>query len=102
VIKPSSFSSLDLGVEVLKKFPKLEVLIEGHTDSTGPRAANLKLSQRRAESVKTYLVHHGVDASRIKTEGFGPDKPVESNQTKAGRARNRRIDFRPLNLEQLN
>jgi OmpA-OmpF porin, OOP family len=101
-IKPESFPVLDQGVEVLKKYPKLKVLIEGHTDSTGPKAANQKLSERRAASVRDYLVKNGVSADRLATEGFGFEKPVASNKTKAGRAKNRRIDFRPLNLDELN
>jgi outer membrane protein OmpA-like peptidoglycan-associated protein len=59
----------------------------------------LDLSRRRAESVKAYLVEHGVDASRIVTIGHGPDKPVDSNDTKAGRANNRRIEFKPITRE---
>jgi OOP family OmpA-OmpF porin len=68
--------------------------VSGHTDSTGKKAHNQKLSERRAATVKTWLVKHGVAAERIKTAGFGDTKPVASNKTKAGRAKNRRVEVR--------
>ncbi len=69
-----------------------KVTIKGYTDSTGPAAYNLKLSDRRAESVATYLESKGVSADRITTEGFGETNPVASNDTAAGRAQNRRAE----------
>ncbi|MFO7566348.1 MAG: OmpA family protein [Enhygromyxa sp.] len=69
------------------------VEISGHTDNKGDHDRNVDLSRRRAESVKRYLVEHGVDEARIETVGHGPDKPIDSNDTKAGRANNRRIEF---------
>jgi len=73
--------------------PDVKLKILGHTDSKGDRAHNLDLSQRRALAVKKYLVDHGIDDARLTTDGFGPDKPIDSNDTKAGRANNRRIEF---------
>lgn len=69
------------------------IRIEGHTDSTGKLANNMKLSQARADSVKTYLVGKGVAATRLSTKGYGPEQPVDSNATATGRERNRRVEF---------
>ena len=73
--------------------PEIRIKVSGHTDNNGAREHNVDLSGRRAEAVKKYLVDHGVDESRIETEGLGPDKPVDTNDTKTGRANNRRIEF---------
>jgi OOP family OmpA-OmpF porin len=75
----------------LKRFDDVDVELEGHTDSTGPESYNQKLSQRRAEAVRDMLVNqHGISASRIKPMGYGESQPVASNDTKEGRAENRR------------
>lgn len=95
-LQPGSSTTLDQAVDVLKKYPDVRVEISGHTDSTGSRELNMDLSARRADTVKEYLVGHGIDASRITTRGAGPDEPLETNATKAGRAKNRRIEFRVL------
>ena len=95
-IKPRSFPILDRAVAVLKDFDDTRVEISGHTDSTGSLEHNIDLSRRRAASVKRYLVEHGVDAARIETIGYGPDKPIADNKTNKGRAKNRRIEFRLL------
>jgi outer membrane protein OmpA-like peptidoglycan-associated protein len=95
-IRPSSAKSLDAAVQVLKDNPEIRIKISGHTDNKGTREHNVDLSTRRAASVKKYLVEHGIDESRIQTEGFGPDKPVDTNDTSAGRANNRRIEFEIL------
>ncbi|EDM75723.1 OmpA domain protein [Plesiocystis pacifica SIR-1] len=92
-IRKSSTRTLDKAVKVLTDFPDIRIKVTGHTDSRGDHDHNVDLSKRRAESVKTYLVEHGIDASRITTDGFGPDKPVDTNDTRAGRANNRRIEF---------
>ncbi len=76
-----------------KRFPGAEVRIEGHTDDTGRRDGNLRLSRRRAETVARMLEQQlGLAADSIATEGFGPDRPVALNSTAEGRAKNRRID----------
>lgn len=69
------------------------VLVEGHTDNIGSAAYNQKLSVKRAESVRDALVKNGVPADKITTKGYGFDKPVASNKTKAGRAQNRRVEI---------
>ena len=92
-IKPRSRPVLDRAVAVFNEFPSVRIEISGHTDSTGAPAYNRDLSRRRAESVKRYLVEHGIDISRIQTRGAGPDEPLDTNRTAAGRARNRRIEF---------
>lgn len=76
----------------LKTFPDTEAVIEGHTDSVASEEYNIKLSQRRAEKVKTYLTNkYGIEPSRLKTKGFGESMPIADNNTKVGRQRNRRV-----------
>ena len=67
--------------------------ISGHTDSSGSRSLNMKLSRKRAESVRRYLINQGIKEHRLRAIGLGQDHPVTSNKTKAGRAKNRRIEF---------
>lgn len=93
IIKASSYESLDKLVELLKKKPAFKLTIEGHTDNVGKPANNLLLSKNRAKAAKTYLTNKGVDDARITTTGFGQKKPVTSNATPAGRAKNRRVEF---------
>ena len=75
----------------LKKHPRLKVEIQGHTDSTGSPPYNLKLSQRRADSVRDYLVSEGASADQLITKGYGQTQPTASNKTAEGRAKNRRV-----------
>ncbi|MDP3236610.1 MAG: Ig-like domain-containing protein [Myxococcales bacterium] len=94
VILPKSFPLLAQVSQILKDHPEVErVSIEGHTDGRGARAMNLKLSEARAESVRQWLIKNGIDAARITAKGFGPDKPIGSNDTDAGREQNRRVEF---------
>ena len=92
-IMPQSFALLNEVADVLKSRSTMQVRVEGHTDSRGKRAANMLLSQGRANAVKAYLVDHGIDASRMVSIGFGPDQPIETNRTAAGREKNRRVEF---------
>jgi OmpA-OmpF porin, OOP family len=92
-IRPVSKPVLDEVIVKLKKFPGVRVKIVGHTDNVGTPESNLDLSKRRAESVKRYLVDGGIDSSRIETDGMGQTEPVDTNDTDAGRAKNRRIVF---------
>ncbi len=93
-IKPKSKTVLDKAVAVLKDHPGTRWNIQGHTDSDGAREHNVDLSQRRAEAVLKYLVDHGIDGTRLVPKGFGPDEPIAPNTNKAGKAKNRRIEFR--------
>lgn len=88
----SDISALTPVVDRLNSEPAERVKIQGYTDSTGPASYNLKLSERRANSVASYLESNGVSATRITTEGFGEDNPVASNATAEGRAQNRRAE----------
>lgn len=84
---------LDLVATSLKASPGFDVLVAGHTDSSGPRALNERLSRARAQSVLDYLVAHGVDASRLTAEGYASDRPVATNETPEGRHKNRRVEL---------
>jgi len=92
-LAPESKVILDQAYVTLVENPEVQVEIGGHTDTKGKRSTNLKLSLARANAVKTYLVGKGIAALRIRTKGYGPDKPVASNKTQEGRAKNRRIEF---------
>jgi OOP family OmpA-OmpF porin len=92
VLKPAGKASLD-GLAAKVKSINLEVVIAvGHTDSTGPDGYNQKLSVKRSEAVKAYLVSKGIDKNRVYTEGKGELQPVADNKTKEGRAKNRRVE----------
>jgi len=93
VLKPEGKAKLNDLVSKLKDI-NLEVIIAvGHTDSIGSDAYNQKLSVRRAEAVKSYLVSKGVESNRVYTEGKGEKQPVATNKTAAGRAQNRRVEI---------
>jgi len=95
-LKPESYSVLDGIADLLKANASARVEIDGHTDSDGSESFNQTLSERRADSVRTYLVQRGVPASMMTTRGFGESNPVASNSTPEGKAQNRRIEFRVL------
>jgi outer membrane protein OmpA-like peptidoglycan-associated protein len=94
IIKPESYALLDEVSEILKDHPELSKLsIEGHTDSRGNDAANLKLSQGRAESVRTYMASKGVAIERLNATGYGETRPLVKEKSSADQAKNRRVDF---------
>ncbi len=95
-IKKKSETRLQNAADILAKFPTIRIEVSGHTDSKGNDEYNAELSRRRAESVKQWLVDHGIDGARIQTRGAGENEPIASNSNKAGRAQNRRIEFRLL------
>ena len=89
-----SFPLLDEVARVIVDNPQIEIIqIEGHTDSTGGAARNRELSKLRAESVREYLIGKGINKGRLVAKGFGPDRPLQSNDTPEGREANRRVEF---------
>jgi len=92
-IKPVSYPLLNEVAQALEDNPTIKVRIEGHTDSRGSDKYNLKLSDGRASSVRTYLIRKGVAEDRMVSKGYGETKPIADNRTKAGRAQNRRVEF---------
>jgi outer membrane protein OmpA-like peptidoglycan-associated protein len=92
-VRMTSAPVLTAAANVLTQYPKLKVMIVGHTDNVGNHDTNVELSRRRAESVKAFLIKQGVAPERIETRGEGPDTPIASNATKVGRQQNRRIEF---------
>lgn len=93
IIKNESMGFLNELSRWLKENPSVKLEIGGHTDSDGDDASNLKLSQARADAVKTQLVTMGIDASRLNTKGYGESKPVSNNTTPEGKTLNRRVEF---------
>ncbi len=93
-IEPNFFPILNDVADVLGTYPATYVDVIGHTDSTGPRELNMRLSAERATAVAQYLQQQGVDGRRFFITGMGPDAPVASNDTDGGRAQNRRVEVR--------
>ena len=86
--------TLDTIVNIINNYPGFKIQVDGHTDNVGNAKKNLELSQKRAESVVKWLVTEGkVPAERLTAKGFGDTKPIASNKTKQGQAKNRRVDF---------
>jgi outer membrane protein OmpA-like peptidoglycan-associated protein len=94
VLKEESYKALDEAVKVLKANADLVFIVEGHTDNVGEDAYNLNLSKARAKSVMNYFVSKGLQASRITSEGYGEAKPIASNDTAEGQAKNRRVEIK--------
>jgi outer membrane protein OmpA-like peptidoglycan-associated protein len=92
-LTPDSYTVLDQVVKSLMAYPEVKVEIRGYTDSVGGWESNLGLSQRRADSVKEYLVNSGIAGERLLAKGYGEADPIASNKTAGGRAENRRIEF---------
>jgi outer membrane protein OmpA-like peptidoglycan-associated protein len=93
VIKKESIESLTVLSGYLSRNPNVKVILSGHTDNVGKPEKNMKLSKDRAEAVKNFLLSHGVDSSRMTSDGFGDTKPIGDNNTPSGRAVNRRVDI---------
>jgi outer membrane protein OmpA-like peptidoglycan-associated protein len=87
---------LDEQAAVLEKEPGVRVEIAGHTDSIGPEEYNRELSERRAKAVEDYLISKGISTQRLEPVGYGKSRPIASNDTKEGRAQNRRVEFNVL------
>ena len=97
-LKPPASDSvaiLDQAVDTLNRYPQVKIEIDGYTDSVGTDQYNQGLSERRANIVNQYLTSHGIDSSRITSvKGFGETNPIDTNETAAGRQRNRRVEFK--------
>ena len=97
VLLPSSYVVLNEVVEILKQNPDLKLSIEGHSSSDGQYDVNMRLSQQRADNVKKYLISKGIDASRLNSNGFGPNQPLNEGKTEAEKALNRRVELKLSN-----
>jgi outer membrane protein OmpA-like peptidoglycan-associated protein len=91
-LDPSGRSALATAAGVINDGHRTAVVVQGHTDSVGGEEHNRSLSERRARSVASYLIGHGVDPSRVTTAGLGESQPMASNDTPSGRRQNRRVD----------
>lgn len=98
VILEPFIPTLNLALAVMQLNPQVVMVVEGHTDDEGPDDVNQALSEQRAQAVAGYLVAAGVDVNRVETVGFGETTPIASNETPEGRAVNRRIEVRLLDL----
>jgi outer membrane protein OmpA-like peptidoglycan-associated protein len=96
VIKEVSYPILDEVVDLMKARPSIRIGVYGHTDNQGALELNMRLSRERAAACKNYLINHGIAAKRLESQGFGPNQPVADNNTDAGRAKNRRVEFKIL------
>ncbi len=92
-LTPAGRSKVTEAARVLKDHPNLTVAVEGFTDSVGSDAYNLRLSERRAQTVANHLVEDGINRSRLHVKGYGESRPITDNSTAEGRARNRRVEI---------
>ena len=92
-IKDQSAAVLADIIGILNEYSNAKFNIEGHTDSVGSEASNQKLSEERASSVMNYLIEHGIASNRLTAKGYGESKPLDTNNTAAGRANNRRVEI---------
>jgi cytochrome c oxidase subunit 2 len=97
-LSPTSSYELDFLVEALNRYPNMRIELASYTDEQGEEAANLALSQQRAEAVFDYLTEKGIDESRLTAVGYGETQPVDSNQTEEEREQNRRTEFKILSM----
>ena len=95
-LTPDSSESLDKVVGAMNEYPNLRIEVQAHTDSMGEAAYNKQLSEKRAASVRDYLVAGGIASDRMEVKGYGETKPVADNGTRAGRAKNRRVELKVL------
>jgi outer membrane protein OmpA-like peptidoglycan-associated protein len=93
-VQPGMHDELNRIASILQRYPQTRIQVEGHTDSVGSNAANMDLSQRRADAVKNLLVQKGVAPGRINTVAYGESQPIAPNDTAAGRQRNRRVEIK--------
>ncbi len=96
LIQSSAYPQLQSVVAIMKKNPPLRIEIQGHTDNVGSASNNQRLSEKRALAVLRYLVKNGIDLDRMQSMGYGPDRPIASNDTARGRKLNRRVELQPI------
>ncbi|MCA1981252.1 MAG: OmpA family protein, partial [Calditerrivibrio sp.] len=93
VVKEEYYDEIEKVANFMKNHPDIKIEIAGHTDSRGDRNKNIELSQSRAEAVMEVLItKFGIEKSKISAKGYGPDKPVDTNETEEGRSKNRRVE----------
>jgi len=92
-LEPASIPVLQQLYQMMRENPEIRIEIEGHTDSTGTSAFNMKLSQQRAMAVADWLIRNGISSTRITTHGYGDTRPVADNSTEEGRRKNRRTEI---------
>ena len=95
-ITPESEATLQMALKTLQTYPEIDVEIGGYTDDVGSKSSNQKLSQKRAESVKDWLVQNGIDPGRLTAVGYGEENPTVPNDSRENRAKNRRIEFKRI------
>lgn len=95
-LKPASYKTLDTLVKDLKANPNMIIEVAGHTDNVGDDKFNMRLSQKRANAVREYLIKHGISPHRIIAKGYGETQPITTNKTEIGRRRNRRVEVRVI------
>ncbi len=99
-LKPASTTEFEKLLELLKKNPKMKIEISGHTDNVGDAKYNQVLSENRAKAVYNYLINHGITAERLTYKGYGKTVPIDTNDTEAGRANNRRTEFKVIDTSE--
>ena len=95
-ITVNSYATLDAMTEIMKEYEATNFSIEAHTDNVGKPDRNITLSAERALAIKTYLISKGINENRLKSEGFGAAKPIDSNETATGKAANRRVEIKVI------
>lgn len=95
-LRPEAIATLNDGLAKLRRYGEIRVAIEGHTDSVGNDEYNLKLSERRAKAVYDWFLDQGISPARMRWEGFGENRPIATNDTREGRAQNRRVELRVI------
>lgn len=93
-LSKKSQKTLNQAVELLNQLPKRSLVIQGHTDSIGPKEYNMELSEKRAKAVYDYMMEKGLKIKKVSYKGYGANKPIADNSTKEGRTVNRRVEFR--------
>lgn len=95
---PESLESLNRLLKWLKSNENIHIEIAGHTSSVGSREHNVELSRKRAKAVRNFLVLYGIQKDRLEIRGYGPDYPIDTNETEEGQAKNRRVEIEILGM----